>query len=79
LGAIAGSYVRDGEVRRNSRARVKRSGKVLIENSPVSSLKRVKDDVREVRAGFECGIGLDNFSDFQVGDMIEFYVMERVN
>jgi len=79
LGAIAGSYVREGEVRRNARARVKRSGKVLAENSPVSSLKRVKDDVREVRAGFECGIGLDNFSDFQQGDMIEFYVMERVN
>ncbi|MFN8376141.1 MAG: translation initiation factor IF-2 [Anaerolineae bacterium] len=79
LGAIAGSYVREGEVRRNARARVKRSGKVLVENSPVSSLKRVKDDVREVRAGFECGIGLDNFSDFQQGDMIEFYVMERVN
>jgi translation initiation factor IF-2 len=79
LGAIAGSYVREGEVRRNARARVKRGGKVLAENSPVSSLKRVKEDVREVRAGFECGIGLDNFSDFQPGDMIEFYVMERVN
>jgi translation initiation factor IF-2 len=79
LGAIAGSYVREGEVRRNARARVKRGGKVLAENSPVSSLKRVKEDVREVRAGFECGIGLDNFSDFQTGDMIEFYVMERVN
>jgi translation initiation factor IF-2 len=79
LGAIAGSYVREGEVRRNARARVKRGGKVLVENSPVSSLKRVKDDVREVRAGFECGIGLDNFADFQPGDMIEFYVMERVN
>ncbi len=79
LGAIAGSYVREGEVRRNSRARVKRAGKVLAENSPVSSLKRLKEDVREVRAGFECGIGLDNFADFQPGDMIEFYVMERVN
>lgn len=79
LGQIAGSYVREGEVRRNAKARVKRAGKVLAENCAVSSLKRVKDDVREVRSGFECGIGLDGFNDFQQGDQIEFYVMERVN
>ncbi len=79
VGTIAGSSVREGEVRRNARARVKRGGKVLAENLTVGSLKREKDDVREVRSGFECGIGLNGFNDFQVGDIIEFYVSERVN
>ena len=79
VGAIAGSYIREGEARRNARARVKRSGKVLVENSGVKSLKRFNEDVREVRTGFECGIGLADFNDFEEGDMIEFFVMERVN
>jgi translation initiation factor IF-2 len=79
IGAIAGSMVRDGEARRNAHARVRRGGKVLIEDTGVSSLKRFNEDVREVRSGFECGIGLANFNDFEVGDSIEFFVMERVN
>ncbi len=79
VGAIAGSYVREGEIRRNARVRVKRGGKVLVENVGVSSLKRVNEDVREVRSGFECGIGLDGFNDFQEGDLLEFYVSERVS
>lgn len=79
IGAIAGSFIREGEARRNAKARVKRGGKVLIEETGVSSLKRVSEDVREVRAGFECGIGLANFHDFEQGDIIEFFVMERVN
>ncbi len=79
VGVIAGSYIRDGEARRNARARVKRGGKVLIENLSVGSLKREKDDVREVRSGFECGISLNGFIDFRPGDLIEFYVSERVN
>jgi translation initiation factor IF-2 len=79
VGTIAGSYVREGEIRRNARARVKRSGKILAENLTVASLKRDKDDVREVRSGFECGIGLNNFDGYQTGDLIEFYVSERVN
>jgi translation initiation factor IF-2 len=79
VGAVAGSYVRDGVVRRNARARVLRSGQVLADKVPVGSLKRVNEDVREVRAGFECGIVLDGFNDFQEGDVIEFYVTERVN
>jgi translation initiation factor IF-2 len=78
VGAIAGSYVQDGVVRRNSRARVLRGSDVLAEKLPVSSLKRINDDVREVRAGFECGIGLDGFNDFEVGDILEFYVTEQV-
>lgn len=79
VGSIAGSYVREGEIRRNARTRVKRGSKVLAEGLSVASLKRVNDDVREVRAGFECGIGLSGFSDFNEGDLIEFYVTERVS
>jgi translation initiation factor IF-2 len=79
VGTIAGSYVREGEIRRNARTRVKRGNKVLAENLTVGSLKRDKDDVREVRAGFECGIGLNGFEEFRAGDLIEFYVSERVN
>jgi translation initiation factor IF-2 len=79
IGAIAGSYIREGEARRNAKARVRRAGKLLIEETTVSSLKRFNEDVREVRSGFECGIGLNNFNEFEEGDIIEFFVMERVN
>ncbi len=79
VGNIAGSYVLEGIARRNAKARVVRSGKVLAENLGVSSLKRFEDDVREVRTDFECGIRLDGFNDFEEGDRIEFYVRERVN
>ena len=79
VGTIAGSMVREGEIRRNARARVKRGSQVLVENVSVGSLKRMTEDVREVRAGFECGIGLNNFNDFQVGDIVEFFITERVS
>jgi translation initiation factor IF-2 len=79
IGTIAGSYIREGEARRNARARVKRGSQVLVEDVAVSSLKRKDEDVREVRTGFECGIGLHGHNDFQVGDTIEFYISERVN
>src|SRR5690606_14455769 len=79
IGAIAGCYIRDGEARRNARARVRRGGKVIMEDSSVSSLKRFNEDVREVRTGFECGVGLSAFNDFENGDLIEFFVMERVS
>lgn len=79
IGAIAGSYILDGEARRNAKVRVLRAGKVLLEQASVASLKRVNDDVREVRAGFECGISLDGFHDFEEGDHLEFFIMERVN
>ncbi|MBA3875080.1 MAG: translation initiation factor IF-2 [Anaerolineae bacterium] len=78
-GTIAGSYVRDGELRRNAKVRVKRGNRIIAENLGVASLKREKDDVREVRSGFECGVSLNNFDGFVVGDMMEFYVSERVN
>jgi translation initiation factor IF-2 len=79
VGAIAGSYIREGEARRNAKARVRRTGKVLAEDLRVGSLKHFNEDVREVRTGFECGISLDGFTAFETGDLIEFYVMERVN
>jgi translation initiation factor IF-2 len=75
IGHIAGSYVLDGEIRRNARARVVRAGQVLHEGE-VSSLKHEKDDVREVRQGFECGIGLSGFDGFKPGDIVEFYVKQ---
>ena len=74
---VAGLYVLDGKVMRNSRARVLRSGTVVFEGG-ISSLKRFKDDVREVAAGYECGLGLDGFNDVQVGDQIEFFHRQEV-
>ncbi len=74
---VAGLYVLDGKVPRNSRARVLRSGTVVFEGG-IKSLKRFKDDVREVAAGYECGMGLDGFNDIQVGDQIEFLHREEV-
>lgn len=77
-GQVAGSYVVEGKILRNALARVIRNKQVLHE-SKFSSLKRFTEDVREVATGFECGIGVDNFSDFQEGDIIEAYVKERIN
>ncbi|HYJ12648.1 MAG TPA: translation initiation factor IF-2 [Thermomicrobiales bacterium] len=74
---VAGLYVLDGKVPRNSKARVLRSGTMVFEGG-IKSLKRFKDDVREVAAGYECGIGLDGFNDLQVGDQIEFLHREEV-
>lgn len=81
VGTIAGSYILEGEAKRGSgvHARVRRGNQLIVENTGVSSLKRFNEDVREVRTGFECGIGLDGFNDFQPGDRIEFFVMERIN
>jgi len=79
VGVVAGSYVREGEARRNARARVRRSGSIIVDEARISSLKRFNEDVREVRTGFECGISLDGFNDFEPGDLVEFFVEERVN
>lgn len=78
-GLIAGSMIKEGEARRNAKARLKRGSKIIIDNTSVSSLKRFQDDVREVRSGFECGIGLDGVNDYKEGDIIEFFVRQRVN
>jgi len=76
LGKVAGCKVRDGEVRRNAKARLYR-GKDLVYEGEVASLKHEKEDMREMRQGFECGIGLKGFNDFAVGDIIECYVLEK--
>lgn len=77
VGTIAGSYVTDGKVARNSKVRLMR-GKDIVYEGTLSSLKREKDDAKEVAAGYECGIGLEKFNDVKVGDIVESYIMERV-
>src|SRR5437868_3415663 len=76
-GTIAGCMVVDGIIRRNARARLIRDGVVSWEGG-IASLRRFKDDASEVREGFECGIGLENFNDLKVGDQIEAYIIEKV-
>ena len=75
--AIVGCYVRDGQVQRGAGARVTREGQIVY-NGRVATLKRFKDDVREVNAGYECGMGLDNWPDPKEGDVIEVFGRERV-
>jgi translation initiation factor IF-2 len=72
VGNIAGCIVQDGKIMRNNRVRLVRDGIQVFEGS-ISSLKRFKDDVREVESGFECGIGLDGYNDIKVGDIIEAF------
>ena len=76
-GEVAGVYVSDGKITRGALARVTRRGESISESS-VSSLKRFKDDVREVATGFECGVGIEGHSDFEIGDIIEFYRKQKV-
>ncbi len=77
VGTIAGCFVTDGKISRGNKVRLLRDG-VLIYEGRLSSLKRFKDDVREVQAGFECGIGIENFNDIKVGDTLEFYDLEEI-
>lgn len=77
VGTIAGSYVTDGKVMRNAKIRFLRDNIVIYEGS-ISSLKRMKDDVKEVAKGYECGIGLEGISDIKIGDTMEAFVMEKV-
>ncbi len=77
IGNIAGCRVIDGEVRRNARVRISRAGELLYEGD-ITSLKHMQEDVREVRQGFECGIGIKGFNDIIVGDIIECYIIEKV-
>ena len=77
IGTIAGCMVRNGVINRQSRVRVVREGVEVYEGT-ISSLKRFKDDVREVKEGFECGIGIENFNDLKVNDVIECYRTEEV-
>jgi translation initiation factor IF-2 len=77
VGNIAGSLVRTGIIRRNSKARLVRDGVVVADNLTVDSLKRFKDDATEVRDGFECGIGLSSFNDIKIDDVIETYELRE--
>ena len=76
-GTIAGCYVTDGKVTRNAKIRVVRDGIVIAEDN-IASLKRFKDDVREVATGYECGIGLEKYNDIKEGDVFEAYVTEEI-
>jgi translation initiation factor IF-2 len=69
---VAGCYVVEGKISRNSPVRVIRKAKILSDTA-ILSMRRFKDDVKDVAAGFECGIGLKDFNDFQPGDILEFY------
>ncbi|MCL2281261.1 MAG: translation initiation factor IF-2, partial [Dehalococcoidia bacterium] len=75
---VAGLFVLDGKIRRDSHVRINRADKVMADTT-VLSLRRFKDNVRDVAAGYECGIGLNNFNSFQVGDILEFYHNEKVD
>ncbi len=75
---IAGSFVLEGRITRQSILKVLRGNRVLLEGGRIAGLKRMKDDVREVQAGYECGITVEDFNDFQPGDIIEAYARERV-
>jgi len=77
VGIIAGAYVTEGKVVRNAGVRLVRDG-IVIHEGTISSLKRFKDDAKEVREGFECGLGIDKFNDIKVGDIIEAYEMQEI-
>ena len=77
MGVIAGSYVTDGVIRRNAKARLVRDGTVIYETT-IGSLRRFKDDVREVATGYECGIGIENYQDIKEGDIIQAFEVQEV-
>ena len=77
VGTIAGCRVQDGVIRRDSEIKVMRDGEQVFKGK-VGSLKRVKDDVREVTNGMECGIGIQNFGDLKEGDILEAFTMEKI-
>jgi len=77
VGAVAGCYVIDGKIQRGFRIRLIRDG-VIIHDGKIASLRRFKDDAREVMSGYECGIGIESFNDIKVGDIIECYYLEEI-
>ena len=77
VGTIAGCYVLDGKMVRQAGARVVRDG-IVVHEGEFASLKRFKDDAKEVAQGYECGIGIERFNDIKEGDIIEAFVMEEV-
>ena len=77
VGTVAGCYVQDGKIVRSCSVRVVRDG-IVIHEGVLSSLQRFKDAVKEVAQGYECGIGIEKYSDIKVGDVIEAFVMEQI-
>ena len=77
VGTIAGSYITDGKIVRSAQIRIVRDGIVIFEDK-IGSLRRFKDDVKEVATGYECGVGLDRFNDIKIGDVLEAFVMEEI-
>lgn len=77
VGAVAGSYVTDGKITRNDEIRIIRDGIVVFEGK-IASIRRFKDDVKEVNAGYECGISIEKYNDIKNGDIIEAYIMEKI-
>ena len=77
VGTVGGAYVTDGNIARNAEVRIVRDG-IVIHEGKISSLRRFKDDVREVQQGYECGIGVENYNDIKEGDVIECFKMEEV-
>ena len=77
VGIIAGCYIQDGKITRNAQIRIVRDGIVIFEDK-ISSLRRFKDDVREVNEGYECGVGIEKFNDIREGDTLEAFIMEEV-
>ena len=77
IGVIAGLYVQDGKIQRNANVRIIRDG-VVVHEGEIASLKRFKDDTREVLTGYECGLTVDKFNDIKEGDIVEAFIMERI-
>ena len=77
VGTIAGCYVQDGKIQRNAGVRVLREG-VVVFTGKISSLKRFKDDAKEVLSGYECGIGVENFNDIKIGDALEAFILQEI-
>ena len=78
IGNIAGCMVISGTIRRNAKARLIRDGAVVADNLDLASLRREKDDVTEVREGFECGLVLRNYQDIKIDDVVEFFEMREI-
>ena len=76
-GNIAGSIVKDGIIRRNAKARILRGAELIVDNLTIDSLKRFKDDATEVKEGFECGIGVGNIKELEIGDTIQVFEMRE--
>ena len=77
VGTIGGSYVTDGKITRNSQVRIVRDG-IVVHEGVLSSLKRFKDDAKEVASGYECGVGIENYNDIKEGDVVESFIMEEI-